>query len=108
MGNEMNWAGNVQYGAARWHYPQSVEEVQEVVRGCRKMRVLGSRHSFNWIADTTEDMVSLERMPRVIEVDTAAKTVTVDGGIKYGQLCGRLQAEGFALHNLASLPHISV
>ena len=37
-----------------------------------------------------------------------ARTVTVDGGVRYGDLCGPLHAAGFALHNLASLPHISV
>ena len=70
--------------------------------------MLGSRHSFNDIADTTGDLVSLARMPRVFELDRAARTVTVDGGVRYGELCGPLDAAGFALHNLASLPHISV
>src|SRR4029078_8069573 len=60
------------------------------------------------IADTTGDQVSLAAMPRVFELDRAAGTVTVDGGVRYGELCGPLDAAGFALHNLASLPHISV
>jgi alditol oxidase len=72
------------------------------------MRVLGSRHSFNDIADTKGDLVSLRRMPRVFELDNAAGTVTVDGGVNYGALCEPLHVAGFALHNLASLPHISV
>jgi xylitol oxidase len=70
--------------------------------------MLGSRHSFNDIADTTGDLVSMARMPRVIEIDANARTVTVDGGIRYGELCQQLHEAGYAIHNLASLPHISV
>ena len=103
-----NWAGNHAYRAARLHTPTSMEQLQELVRDARSLRVLGSRHSFNDIADTTGDLVSLNAMPRVFDLDVEAGTVTVDGGVRYGELCGPLDAAGFALHNLASLPHISV
>jgi xylitol oxidase len=72
------------------------------------LRVLGSGHSFNDIADTTGDQVSLRRLPRVFALDEEARTVTVDGGARYDEICGPLAAAGFALPNLASLPHISV
>jgi alditol oxidase len=103
-----NWAGNHVYAAARLHEPGSIEQLQEIVRASRSLRILGSRHSFNDIADTTGDLVSLARMPRVFDLDRASATITVDGGVRYGELCGPLDAAGFALHNLASLPHISV
>jgi alditol oxidase len=103
-----NWAGNHAYVAARLLEPESIEELREIVRTSRSLRVLGSRHSFNDIADTTGDLVSLGRMPRVFELDRAAGKVRIDGGVRYGELAGPLHAAGFALHNLASLPHISV
>ena len=103
-----NWAGNHTYGAVRLHEPKSVEQLQEIVRPERSLKVLGSRHSFNDIADTTGDLISLGLMPRRFELDRSAGTVTVDGAVRYGELCGPLDAAGFALHNLASLPHISV
>ena len=103
-----NWAGNRTYAAARLFEPTSLDELRGIVRASRSLRVLGSRHSFNDIADTTGDLVSLARMPRIFELDESAGTVTVDGGVRYGELCGPLDAAGFALHNLASLPHISV
>ena len=103
-----NWAGNHAYAAARLHEPESIGQLQEIVRRSRSLRILGSRHSFNDIADTTGALVSLRRMPRRFELDRAAGTVTVDGGVRYGELCGPLDAAGFALHSLASLPHISV
>jgi xylitol oxidase len=103
-----NWAGNYEYQAARLHEPQSVAQVQQLVRTVPTLRVLGSRHSFNDLADTTGDQLSLTGMPRVVELDPRDRTVTIDGAVRYGELCGPLDAAGFALHNLASLPHISV
>lgn len=102
-----NWAGNYEYRAARLHEPESMDQVQELVRTVPKLRVLGSRHSFNDLADTPGDHISLARMPRLLELDAGARTVTIDGAGRYGELCGPLDAAGFALHNLASLPHIS-
>ncbi|MEY2399922.1 MAG: alditol oxidase, partial [Ilumatobacteraceae bacterium] len=105
---ERNWAGNVEYGSSRFDAPTSVAEVQSIVRASKKVRAVGSRHSFNTIADTTGDQVSLASLERIVELDTQAQTVTVDGGVKYGELATRLHEHGWALANLASLPHISV
>ncbi len=103
-----NWAGNLTYRAARLLEPETVEQVQEFVRGSRSLRVLGSRHAFSSLADTTGDHLSLARLPRIVEIDAAGGTVTIDGAIRYGDLAPVLHAAGFALHNLASLPHISI
>jgi xylitol oxidase len=103
-----NWAGNLNYRVARIHFPETVEHIQEIVRQSQKVKTLGTRHAFNDIADTTGDHISLERMQRIVEIDPKKTEVTVDGGITYGQLCPALHRAGFALHNLASLPHISV
>jgi len=108
MARLTNWAGNHVYRAARLHEPESMAELQEIVRSAEKLRVLGSRHSFNDIADSPGDLVSLARLPRIAELDAAASSVTVDGSIRYGDLCQTLDAAGFALHNMASLPQISV
>ena len=103
-----NWAGNLEYAAARVHHPTSVAEVREIVRRGRSLKVLGSRHSFNRIADTDGELIVLDRLPPVLEIDRDRGTVTVDGGARYGELCAALAREGLALHNMASLPHISV
>ncbi len=103
-----NWAGNVVFAARRLHGPKSVAEVQEIVAAGGPIRVLGSGHSFNRLADTTGELISLAALPRLIEIAPDRRTVRVDGGIRYGELAVRLHAAGLALHNLASLPHISV
>lgn len=108
MPEQRNWAGNLVYSAARVHAPRTVEELQQLVAGHQKLRAVGTRHSFNTIADTPADLVSTTNLDRVIAIDPERRTVTVEAGIRYGQLCRELDAAGFAIHNLASLPHISV
>ncbi|MCR2806384.1 FAD-binding protein [Paenibacillus soyae] len=103
-----NWAGNYIYGAAETHAPENTEQVQELVAGSRIVKVLGSRHSFNGIADTNGTHISLERLNRVVKLDRERGLVTVEGGIRYGELGSYLHENGYALRNLASLPHISV
>jgi xylitol oxidase len=108
VGGERNWAGNVAYLAARVHEPRTVAEVQRLVAAATRVRALGSRHSFSPIADTTGDLVAMHHLDRVLAIDPVARTVTVEGGTRYGELAPELHAAGWALHNLASLPHISV
>ncbi|MEV6848915.1 FAD-binding protein [Actinoplanes sp. NPDC051411] len=103
-----NWAGNVVFGAKSVHRPTSVDEVRRLVSSGGPLRVLGSGHSFNRMADTTGGLISLASLPRVFEISANRRSVRVDGGVRYGELAPLLQAEGLALHNTASLPHISV
>jgi alditol oxidase len=103
-----NWAGNLTYSADRFLLPSTVEEAQEAVRTADKVRVVGSRHCFNDIADTTGSQLSLERLNRVLLLDKAKRQVTVEGGIRYGEIGSYLHEQGYALHNTASLPHISI
>jgi xylitol oxidase len=104
-----NWAGNYTYWATTLHRPQSLEQLQEVVSAGSRVKVLGSRHSFTGIVDSAE-LVSLEAMtsPDSVVVAADRRTVTVDAGLTYGEVVAALQPHGLALHNLASLPHISV
>jgi len=102
-----NWAGNLTYSTDHLFTPASVDEVRQVVKSCSKLRALGTRHSFNTIADSTSNQISVKRLDE-IAIDDKARTVTVGAGVAYGQLAPVIEARGFALHNLASLPHISV
>jgi len=95
------------YGAQKLHRPSTIEQVQEIVANAPRVRVLGSRHSFNDIADSLE-LMTLEAMPMDVVVHHAANTVSFNAALRYGELAESLKAEGVALHNLASLPHICV
>ena len=111
-----NWAGNVRFGAHRVHRPDSLDDLRRVVAGSRHVRALGTGHCFSTIADAAAasadgiagDLVTLDALPATVEVDPSDGSVTVAASVRYGDLATRLDAAGFALHNMASLPHISV
>ncbi|HEY5327497.1 MAG TPA: FAD-binding protein, partial [Mucilaginibacter sp.] len=103
-----NWAGNITYSTGNVFYPKSVDEVQQLVKKHSKLKSLGTQHCFNTIADSHNNLVSTNKMNRVVSLDSKDGSVTVEAGIKYGELAPYLDAKGYALHNLASLPHISV
>ncbi len=103
-----NWAGNIAFSTPRLHRPDSVAELRRLVASGERVRALGTAHSFNRIADTTGDLVSVAGLPRMIEIDTASATASVSAGLRYAELAEYLYRAGFALPNLASLPHISI
>lgn len=105
---ERNWAGNITYQAQNWHRPVSLEKLQTLVQSANKLKVVGTRHSFNRIADTPFHAIDLSGWSNVVNLDPVKQTVTLEAGMRYGELAIFLDREGFALHNLASLPHISV
>src|SRR5271168_2220366 len=74
-GKRTNWSGNYTYSTDRLHQPQTVEELQQVVKSCTKIRALGSRHSFNGIADSTENQVSVNHLNQMV-LNRASRTVT--------------------------------
>lgn len=99
-----NWAGNVSYRAARVHQPASLDELRELIGAAPSIRALGSRHTFNALADAGEQVV-LGGLPADVVLEPGA--VTFNAGLTYGELAEHLEGRA-ALHNLASLPHISV
>jgi alditol oxidase len=103
-----NWAGNVTFGAKRLWRPSSIPELQQLVATSTHIRALGTAHSFSPIADSPGDLVSLAGLQRIMDIDSAQARVKIDAGVRYAELAVHLNRAGFALHNLASLPHISV
>ena len=103
-----NWAGNVVFGAAELHRPTSIDQLRRLVTTSDRVRVLGTGHSFNRIADTNDTLLSIADLPSTLELDAEQQTVTISAGMRFGEVAIALQQDGFALHNLGSLPHISV
>jgi len=102
-----NWAGNYRYSTSKVFQPSSLSETQDAVRSVSHVRALGTRHCFNDIADSDVAQLSTLRLTS-FHLNAEQRTVTVGGGIKYGDLAVQLDRAGFAIHNMASLPHISV
>ncbi len=103
-----NWAGNYLYTAENLFEPTSVGEVQELVKKLSKQKALGSTHCFNDIADSPTNQISTKNLNKVIQLDKDNRTLTVEAGARYGDFAQTLHEQGYALRNLASLPHISV
>ncbi len=103
-----NWAGNVSFTASRLRRPTSVVELQTIVANASRIKALGSAHSFSTVADSVGELVSVADLPRVVTVDPSTSTVTVSGGLRWGELAPELHAAGYAVHTMGSLPHISV
>jgi xylitol oxidase len=103
-----NWAGNYAYKADNYYEPASVEELQQLVKKLDKQKALGSRHCFNDIADSPKNQISTRHLNKMMNLDADKSTVTIEGGVRYGDFAADLDSKGYALHNLASLPHITV
>ncbi|GAA2383270.1 alditol oxidase [Streptomyces glaucosporus] len=103
-----NWAGNVEFAARTLHRPASAEHLREIVAGSDRVRVLGSGHSFNRIADTTGDLISLDDLPRTVEADSADGTVRAGAATRFAELSPVLRRHGLALPNLPSTPHFTL
>lgn len=103
-----NWAGNYTYKAEKLYEPSSLTELQELVKKLDKQKALGSTHCFNNIADSPQNQISTRKLNKVLGIDKEQKTVTLEAGIRYGDFAKELDEAGLALHNLASLPHITV
>ncbi|KAI1700517.1 FAD binding domain-containing protein [Ditylenchus destructor] len=103
-----NWGNNFRFSTINIQYPTSVEEVQQIVKNAKKLRVLGTRHSFSKIADCHDTMLSTLALKNIIGFDASVPSITVQAGITYTDLNPYLQYIGFALPNLASLAEISV
>jgi xylitol oxidase len=103
-----NWSKNVDFNDRDFLQPGSLAELQEMVRLNQKIRARGTAHSFNEIANTSSYAINLAKMPRVIEVNSEKSSIRVAAGLTYGELAPVLHSQGWALNNLASLPHISI
>ena len=103
-----NWSGTYQFTAREVVSARTVGEVQRAVAAGGRVRAIGTRHSFNDLADNGATLVSVTGIAPDPVIDEAAGTVTAGAGMSYGALATWLQDRGWALGNLGSLPHISV
>jgi alditol oxidase len=103
-----NWSGTYQFTAREVVAARTVGEVQRAVAAGGRVRAIGTRHSFNDLADNGATLVSVTGIAPDPVIDEAAGTVTAGAGVTYGPLAAWLQDRGWALGNLGSLPHISV
>ncbi|WP_439692220.1 FAD-binding protein [Curtobacterium sp. SP.BCo] len=106
--SELNWSGTVTYTAERVLRPSSIDEAAAIVAREHRVHGLGTRHSFNDSADAPGVLLDLTGIPTDLDVDTERRTVTMGAGTRYGAVAPEVHRAGLGLHNLGSLPHISI
>lgn len=102
------WAGTYDFTAPRLVDAADIDEVRAAVVAGGPVRALGTRHSFHDLADSTGTLVTVTGIPADPMLDEERREVTVGAGTRYGVLARWLEDRGWALHNLGSLPHISI
>ncbi|MET0735217.1 MAG: D-arabinono-1,4-lactone oxidase [Microbacterium sp.] len=100
-----NWAGTYEYTAPEIRSATTEDEVLRFVRAPGRVHALGTRHSFTDLPDSTGTLVDVSGL---VGFELGEGTVRVAAGTRYGVLASWLDERGLALHNLGSLPHISV
>lgn len=102
-----NWAGTHDYAAAHIIPTSTEAEVRRILASTSgPVHALGTRHSFTDLPDTTGTLLDLSGLSGDFSLGDG--TVCVAAGTRYGVLAAWLDEQGLALHNLGSLPHISV
>ncbi|MEM7032023.1 MAG: FAD-binding protein [Chloroflexota bacterium] len=103
-----NWATNIQFQAEKYACPETLEQLQESVQVASKVRVIGTGHSFNDIADTDGTLISLSKLDKTVTFDHENQTATVPAGMTHVELVPILHQAGYALSNMASIPFVTV
>ena len=104
----LNWSGNIRFAARSVETPTDLEQLRRIVTGNDRVRALGSRHSFNAIADTDGVLIDLSRLEPAYEIDAGERSAWVPAAARYGEIAATLEDRGLALRNMGSLPHISI
>ena len=73
--------------------PTRVEELAEIVKGARTVRVMGARHSWSRGIVSDDTLVTLDDMNRILEIDRDGLRVTVQAGIRLKDLIKELEKE---------------
>src|SRR5215475_14810523 len=71
-----NWSGNFEFSTDRVATANFIDQVRGFVKQQSKLKALGTRHCFNRIADSKDNLLSMRSLYQFVEVDTAAKTVS--------------------------------
>jgi D-arabinono-1,4-lactone oxidase len=92
--------------------PESVEEIQKIVKLARKCRrrivMVGSGHSPSDMTCTSSWMVNLDNFAAQLRVDPEKKTLTVQAGIRLRDLNAKAAEYGLTMPNLGSIDDQSV
>lgn len=84
-------------------YPTSASEISEIVKNAKKVRTMGSRHSWSKGIVSEDTLVSLDKMCQLGTVNKATNQVVVQAGITLKETIAQLEIQGYAFYNLGSI-----
>ncbi len=105
-----NWLGN-QTARAYYHAPRSLEQLRSVVReAAKKGRIRAVGNSFAWskLVPTSDTLVSLKHLNRLLDVNHTESTVTIECGMAMKQLTRVTEAYGFTLVSPTIFPRVAI
>ena len=105
MSTWQNWAGNQVMTPAQVLHPASTDDIVRAVTGAagRRVKAIGSGHSFTGIGLTDGVLLQLDRFDRVLSVDEQACQVTVEAGLQLHRLNALLTERGLGLTNMGDI-----
>lgn len=107
MASWSNWAGNQAAQGVEVQRPRQVEQLAELVaaaaRKGRRVKVLGSGHSFTPIGRPEDLAVELSQMAGIYTCDRGAQVATVGAGTTLRRLNELLAGAGLAMTNLGDI-----
>jgi len=102
-----NWSGRVRSTPERVAVPADTADVAATVKSAvqdgLRVKAVGSGHSFSEIAAADGVQVQLDRLDRLVDVDTTTGRVTVGAGIPLHRLTRLLDEHGLAMENLGDI-----
>jgi len=101
-GSFRNWGRGFHYRPQKFIQPSTEQEIIDLVKNSRKIRVFGSGHSFNSGIVSEETLVSLDRYSGVIWKDLEKKQLAVKAGTRVRDISKALLEEGLAFEALPS------
>jgi L-gulonolactone oxidase len=102
-----NWAGNQAMSPAQVSHPSSAEEISRAVKEAaasgRRVKAIGSGHSFTSIGLTDGVLLQLDRYDRLVSVEADTGLVTAEGGMPLHRLNALLTEHGLGLTNMGDI-----
>ena len=107
-----NWAGNQTASPSSWFEPRDASEVKQIVSDAvnqsRRVKVVGSGHSFTAAAVAEDVLVDVSRLSHVGMVDSSTGEVEVGAGVTIANLNRALARQGWALANLGDIAYQTI
>lgn len=103
----INWAGNVRFTAPKFIQASTVEEVQAIVKNAKNLRLIASTHAANRQVETSETLLSIRSMNKVLGIDEN-NIIHVQGGCSFSDILPILVERKLEMPSMLCTPDLSI